>query len=312
MNRIETALVNSPPRRWLQYFGELPWLDRLGGGVPPGARVLEIGCGSGYGTHLLLERYVPARVDVVDLDPAMIYRAQRRLARYGGRVRFGQGSATELLPRWAPGTIPTTSWSTSASCITSRSGGSLWTKSLGCYARAASSSSKRSPPRHWPRAPTGCCSTTPNTTGSLPRSSLPPCGIVASRSANACAPFVAAAISSESPCLVKIHSGCARRFLKAAKRHPDRGDMPAFRPSLSGDAPSGNEGGDDGVVSVDDPEEPVLVNSARQQAPFVMSKGASYSVDGWAWEPQTKGANSSASRCAQRSASAERHRKSVA
>lgn len=95
MNRMETALVNSPPRRWLQRFGELPWLDRLGGGVPPGARVLEIGCGSGYGTQLLLERYV-ARVDAVDLDPAMIARAQRRLARFGDRVWLAQGSATDL------------------------------------------------------------------------------------------------------------------------------------------------------------------------------------------------------------------------
>lgn len=96
MNRVETALVNSPPRRWLQRFGELPWLDRLGGAVPPGARVLEIGCGSGYGTQLLLTRFDPARVDAVDLDPAMIARAERRLARFGDRVRLAQGSVTDL------------------------------------------------------------------------------------------------------------------------------------------------------------------------------------------------------------------------
>lgn len=96
MNRVETALVNSPPRRWLQRFGELPWLDRLGGGVPPDARVLEIGCGSGYGTQLLLERFEPARVDAIDLDPAMITRARRRLARFGDQVRLAQGSATDL------------------------------------------------------------------------------------------------------------------------------------------------------------------------------------------------------------------------
>lgn len=96
MNRVEAALVNSPPRRWLQRFGELPWLDRLGGGVPPGARVLEIGCGSGYGTQLVLQRFDPARVDAVDLDPAMAARARRRLARFGDRVRVVQGSATDL------------------------------------------------------------------------------------------------------------------------------------------------------------------------------------------------------------------------
>lgn len=30
MNRVETALINSPPRRWLQRFYEVPVLLRLG------------------------------------------------------------------------------------------------------------------------------------------------------------------------------------------------------------------------------------------------------------------------------------------
>lgn len=96
MNRAETALINSPPRRWLQRFGEVPWLERIGGGIPPGSLVLEIGCGSGYGTQLLLDRFAPARVDAVDLDPAMLARARRRLARFGDRVHLAQGSATDL------------------------------------------------------------------------------------------------------------------------------------------------------------------------------------------------------------------------
>jgi len=96
MNKAETALVNSPPRRWLQRFYETQVLLRFGGRVPPGARALEIGCGSGYGTQLVLERFGAATVDAVDLDPAMIERASRRLARYGDRVRLVQGSATDL------------------------------------------------------------------------------------------------------------------------------------------------------------------------------------------------------------------------
>jgi ubiquinone/menaquinone biosynthesis C-methylase UbiE len=96
MNKAETALVNSPPRRWLQRFYETQVLLRFGGRVPPGARALEIGCGSGYGTQLVLERFGAATVDAVDLDPAMIERASRRLARYGDRVRLAQGSATDL------------------------------------------------------------------------------------------------------------------------------------------------------------------------------------------------------------------------
>ncbi|CRK55339.1 SAM-dependent methyltransferases [Alloactinosynnema sp. L-07] len=92
MNKAETALVNSPPRRWLQRFYEIQVLLRFGGRLPPGARALEIGCGS----QLVLERFGAASVDAVDLDPAMIERAGGRLARYGDRVRLAQGSATDL------------------------------------------------------------------------------------------------------------------------------------------------------------------------------------------------------------------------
>ncbi|MBK0868698.1 class I SAM-dependent methyltransferase [Saccharopolyspora sp. HNM0986] len=94
MNRVETALVNSPPRRWLQRY-ETRLLVELGGRTP-GAQVAEIGCGPGYGTRLILDRFGAARVDAVDLDPAMITRAQRRLRRHAGRARLAQGSATDL------------------------------------------------------------------------------------------------------------------------------------------------------------------------------------------------------------------------
>ena len=96
MNRVETTLVNSPPRRWLQRYYEVPLLLRLGGPLPAGARVVELGCGSGFGTELVLRRFGAARVDAVDLDPAMIARARRRLAPYGDRVRLAEGSATDL------------------------------------------------------------------------------------------------------------------------------------------------------------------------------------------------------------------------
>lgn len=52
MNRVETALVNSPPRRWLQRYET--WLLTELGGHTPGAQVAEIGCGPGYGTRLYL------------------------------------------------------------------------------------------------------------------------------------------------------------------------------------------------------------------------------------------------------------------
>ena len=95
MNRIETALVNSAPRRALQRFYEVPLLARLGGRIP-GGRALEVGCGSGYGARLILEQFGAATVDAVDLDPTAVAAARRRLARYGDRVRLAIGSATDL------------------------------------------------------------------------------------------------------------------------------------------------------------------------------------------------------------------------
>ena len=96
MNHMETALINSPPRRWLQRWYEVPWLRRLGGPLPAGARVLEIGCGPGYGTRLILEQFGAAHVDALDLDAAMTARARRRLAGYGNRVRLHTGDAADL------------------------------------------------------------------------------------------------------------------------------------------------------------------------------------------------------------------------
>ena len=96
MNWVETALMTAPPRRWLQRFYETGVLLRFGGRLPPGAHVLEIGCGAGYGAQLALERFGAATIDGVDLDPDMIERASHRLARYGDRVRLAPGSATDL------------------------------------------------------------------------------------------------------------------------------------------------------------------------------------------------------------------------
>lgn len=100
MNRIETLLVTSPPRRWLQHY-EVRLLAALGGRTP-GARVAEIGCGPGYGTRLILDQFGAATVHAVDLDPAMITRAEQRLRRHAGRVRLAQGSATDLRTAFSP------------------------------------------------------------------------------------------------------------------------------------------------------------------------------------------------------------------
>ena len=95
MNRAETMLMNNPARARLQRSYEVPLLRRLGAQVA-GADVIEIGCGRGVGTELVLERMGAAHVSALDLDPAMIDRARRRLTRFGGSVEVRVGDACHV------------------------------------------------------------------------------------------------------------------------------------------------------------------------------------------------------------------------
>lgn len=94
MNRIETALVNSAPRRWLQQFVEVPMLLRLGGRMA-GGTALEIGCGRGAGIELILDRFGADRVMGIDLDEKMVVRASRRFAEHDA-VEVGVGDAAAI------------------------------------------------------------------------------------------------------------------------------------------------------------------------------------------------------------------------
>ena len=61
----------------------------------PGGRVLEIGCGTGALTALLVER--GARVTALDHDPGMLDLARRRLAAAAsGRAEFVERTASEI------------------------------------------------------------------------------------------------------------------------------------------------------------------------------------------------------------------------
>src|SRR6266516_3032581 len=81
MYRIQTAVVNSPLHRGLQRFtrrGSAQLGIRVAGG-----RAVEVGCGSGEATRLILDKFGATQVDAFDLDPAMVERARRWLAGYG-------------------------------------------------------------------------------------------------------------------------------------------------------------------------------------------------------------------------------------
>jgi ubiquinone/menaquinone biosynthesis C-methylase UbiE len=95
LNRVEKALMNNPVRSVLQRRFEVPRLIAMGGKLR-GGLALEIGCGRGVGTELILDRFGAERVEAFDLDPHMVGLARRRLARLRDRVRLWVGDATAI------------------------------------------------------------------------------------------------------------------------------------------------------------------------------------------------------------------------
>lgn len=95
LNAVEKALMNNPVRALSQRHYESSLLELLGGRVA-GGRVLEIGCGRGVGTEIILDRFGAATVDAFDVDPDMVDRARRRLAEHGERVRLWVGDASAI------------------------------------------------------------------------------------------------------------------------------------------------------------------------------------------------------------------------
>ena len=81
LNPVEAALMHNPVRSWVQRYYELPLLVRLGGTVR-GLRVIEIGCGRGVGTEILLRRYGVRQVCAFDLDARFVALARKRLAEH--------------------------------------------------------------------------------------------------------------------------------------------------------------------------------------------------------------------------------------
>ena len=96
LNQIETLLMNNPVRSWLQRHYEAPLFERLGGSTQ-GLDVLEIGCGRGVGTEIVIQRFGARHVLAFDLDPRMVNRAKRRLARFTpDRVHLTVGDAAAI------------------------------------------------------------------------------------------------------------------------------------------------------------------------------------------------------------------------
>jgi ubiquinone/menaquinone biosynthesis C-methylase UbiE len=95
LNRVEKALMNNPIRSALQRHLEARWLLEMGGPLH-GGTALEVGCGRGVGTRLILDTFRAGRVDAFDLDPHMVALAREQLASEAHRVRLWVGDAARI------------------------------------------------------------------------------------------------------------------------------------------------------------------------------------------------------------------------
>jgi tRNA (cmo5U34)-methyltransferase len=66
--------------------------------APADARVLDLGGGTGALSASVLDHLPEVRVTLLDVDPAMVAEARRRLARFGDRATFREGSFLDPLP----------------------------------------------------------------------------------------------------------------------------------------------------------------------------------------------------------------------
>jgi ubiquinone/menaquinone biosynthesis C-methylase UbiE len=85
MTRFEKWLVNSPQRARNVEQTALALFEHIN--LPPQPRCLEIGCGQGAVTRLLVERF-GAQAVATDFDPEQVTVAQERLADLSERVEF--------------------------------------------------------------------------------------------------------------------------------------------------------------------------------------------------------------------------------
>jgi ubiquinone/menaquinone biosynthesis C-methylase UbiE len=94
LNAIERAAMNNPIRAAHQHLREAEWFRRLAGGSLSGQRVLEVGCGRGVGSQVILDRLGAAEVIAFDLDDSMVELARKRL--HGRSVSLSVGDVCEI------------------------------------------------------------------------------------------------------------------------------------------------------------------------------------------------------------------------
>ncbi|HWH95706.1 MAG TPA: class I SAM-dependent methyltransferase [Baekduia sp.] len=98
--RVDAESYDVQIRRFIPHYDEMIAIgvELLSELVPADGHVLDLGGGTGALSSAVLERLAEARVTVLDVDADMLAEARRRLARFGDRVAFHEGSFLEPLP----------------------------------------------------------------------------------------------------------------------------------------------------------------------------------------------------------------------
>jgi ubiquinone/menaquinone biosynthesis C-methylase UbiE len=95
LNFIERVFVNSPIRYGLQSLVFQWFKNTLR--LKPKGRILEIGCGRGIGARMILKNFTPEQLCLMDLDQAMIEKAQSVVSSNGNtQVSFCVADAENL------------------------------------------------------------------------------------------------------------------------------------------------------------------------------------------------------------------------
>jgi tRNA (cmo5U34)-methyltransferase len=97
---VDAAGYDVEIRRFIPHYDDMlaTGVELLAALAPATAHVLDLGGGTGALSASVLRALPKARVTILDVDPAMLTEARRRLAPFEERVEFREGSFLDPLP----------------------------------------------------------------------------------------------------------------------------------------------------------------------------------------------------------------------
>jgi tRNA (cmo5U34)-methyltransferase len=97
---VDAEAYDSAIRRFIPHYDEMlaTGVELLAALAGPAPRVLDLGGGTGALSAAVLAGLPEAQVTLLDVDPAMLAEARRRLGRFGERVELRESSFLDPLP----------------------------------------------------------------------------------------------------------------------------------------------------------------------------------------------------------------------